>query len=88
MNTSAHKGNAPEAWTRLLEVLDEKLQLGLLDKVKRVHSYHVEDGTLFIEAGSVADRDYLCKEAVHQQLRLFAEDIFRVRAVKVNAPEI
>jgi hypothetical protein len=87
MNTSAHKGNAPEGWNRLMEILDEKLQLGLLDKLRRVNSYHVEDEILFIEAGSRSDCDYFTKSAVHQQLRLFAEDVFRTKTLKVTAPK-
>lgn len=59
---------------KLLDALDEKLQLGLLDHLRRVTSYHFEGGTLTIEPGEGNDYSYLSKPAVQQQLELFAQD--------------
>jgi hypothetical protein len=72
MEPSAAKGNSSEKWEKLLTELDEKLQLGLLDRLRRVTSYHFEDQTLFIVAGSSQDLEYLQKDSVKQQLAIFA----------------
>lgn len=83
---SCSKGNSPEAWDRLLSVLDEKLQLGLLDRLKRVRSYHLEGKELFIECAIAEDYTYLTKPAVAQQLTLFVTDAFDVDSLKVQPP--
>ena len=85
MEPSRARGNNPELWDRLLEVLDDKLQLGLLDKLRKVTSYHIEDSVLFIEAGTGDDETYLTKTAVSQQLTVFAGDSMGVKEVKVKA---
>lgn len=77
-------GNNPEQWTRLLELLDEKLQLGLLDKLRRVNAYHFEATTLIIEPGTSDDESYLNKPATNQQLLVFAEDATGVTEVKIK----
>ncbi len=70
------QGNAPTAWAALLELLDERMQLGLLERLRRCKVYHFEGSLLMLEAGNPADRDYLCKTAVQQQLVVFAKDTF------------
>jgi hypothetical protein len=72
MEPSASKGNAPEKWDKLLNELDDKLQLGLLDRLRRVEGYSYEGGTLLIQPGSAEDGEYLAREAVSQQLSVFA----------------
>lgn len=84
MNPSATKGNDPERWDKLLTTLDDKLQLGLLDHLERVSSYHFEQSTLFIQPGSEADLKYLTKPAFFQQLLLFAQDATGVEKVVLN----
>lgn len=75
MEQSASKGNSPEKWNKLLEELDDKLQLGLLDRLRRVTSYHFEGRELFIETSSAEDQQYLEKDSVRQQLSVFASGV-------------
>ena len=84
MNQSAKRGNDPDRWEKLLVALDEKLQLGLLDRLKRVTSYHFENDILYIEPGDRPDQEYLTKEAFFQQLKLLAEDAIKVDNVKIK----
>lgn len=84
MNITSSKGNNPERWEKLLTGLDEKLQLGLLDKLRRITAYHFEEDTLFIEPGSDEDGDYLKKDSVLQQLELLAQDIINIEKVKIK----
>jgi hypothetical protein len=84
MNNSASKGNNTELWEKLLAVLDDKLQLGLLGKLQSVTSYHFENNILYIEPGSVEDYAYLSKPATFQQLELFAQDVTKVSVVKLK----
>lgn len=84
MNPSARKGNNPELWEKLLATLDEKLQLGLLDHLQRVESYHFEDKTLFIQPNKQADHEYLSKPAFLQQLQLLAQDAVDVETVIIK----
>lgn len=84
MSSSAQRGNDPERWEKLLTVLDEKLQLGLLDRLKRITSYHFEDDVLYIESGDKPDQEYLTKDSCYQQLKLMAEDVIQVDNVKIK----
>lgn len=87
MSSEANKGNRPEAWEKLLETLDEKLQLGLLDRLKNAISYHFEADVLYIEPGDDDDAEYLSRDAVFQQLQLFAQDVTKVEKVKIRRGE-
>ncbi len=80
------KGNDPERWQRLLDALDEKLQLGLLDHLRKVQSYHFETDSLFIEAYSKEQGEYLSRSAVLQQLQVFAEDSIGIKEVHIKPP--
>jgi hypothetical protein len=80
----AAKGNKPELWDKLLALLDDKLQLGLLDHLKRATSYHFEADTLFVEPGTPEDCKYLSKDAVLQQLHIFAQDACKVEQIKIK----
>jgi hypothetical protein len=84
MNASSKRGNDPERWESLLATLDEKLQLGLLEHLKRVISYHFEENILYIECGDLKDQGYLTKDPVLQQLKLLAEDSIKVESVKIK----
>jgi hypothetical protein len=83
MSESKARGNCPELWEKLLTELDEKLQLGLLDRLRRVSSYHFETEILFIDPASIDDATYLNKGATLQQLTVFAEDAAQVREVRI-----
>ena len=84
MNPSAKRGNNPERWDRLLADLDDKLQLGLLEHLKRVTSYHFEEDILYIEAADLKDQEYLLREGVITQLKLLAEASIRTDNVKIK----
>ena len=83
MSESKARGNCPELWEKLLTELDDKLQLGLLDRLRRVSSYHFETEILFIDPASIDDANYLNKGATLQQLTVFAEDAAHVREVRI-----
>jgi hypothetical protein len=85
MSEGSAKGNNPALWDKFLADLDDKLQLGLLDRLRRVQAYHFESETLFIEAGSPEDEAYLQKGAQFQQLALLAEHSTGVREVKIRS---
>lgn len=84
MNVSSKKGNFPEKWEKLLEVLDDKLQLGLLEHLRRVTAYHIEEDVLYIEPGSPADEEYLKRDSTFQQLEVLAADAIQVDKVKLK----
>ncbi len=71
----------------MLTSLDEKLQLGLLEYVKRIRSYHFEEDILYIQPGSLEDEKYLKKPAVSQQLQLLAQDAVGIDRVKFEKVE-
>lgn len=85
MTDRAAKGNNPVLWDKLLTELDEKLQLGLLDRMRRVKAYHFESDTLFIEFASADDENYFKKGGTLQHLGLFAQDITGVREVRIRS---
>lgn len=83
------RGNNPEFWNKLLQELDEKLQLGLLDKLRRASGYHLESGTLWIDPGSSVDEEYLKRPSVTQQLLLFSESVdSSIGSVKIGRPNL
>ncbi len=84
MSDVSSKGNNSNLWNTLLDELDEKLQFGLLERLRRVSSYHFEDDTLFIEPGSPDDETYLSKSAVFTQLQVFAQSAVKVDRVKLK----
>lgn len=81
---SGSRGNSPERWSIFLEFLSERLQMGLLEKLKRIKAYHFEGNTLFIQPGSEEDFHYLSKDTVFTQLQLLAQDECKVERVVVN----
>lgn len=84
MSSSKSKGNNPELWDKLMALLDDRLQLGLLDYLSRVSSYHFEDDTLFIVPGSPDDLKYFQRDSVFQQLQIFANEAAKVERVKIK----
>ena len=84
MDTSIEKGNDPERWEKLLAVLDEKLQLGLLDHLEKVASYHFESDILYLEPCNEENLDYLTNSPNIQQLSLLAQDAISVTEVQIK----
>ncbi|MBX7143076.1 MAG: hypothetical protein K1X79_01360 [Oligoflexia bacterium] len=81
------RGNNSELWNKLLHELDEKLQLGLLDRLRRATSYHFEAETLYIEPGDANDLKYLQKDSALQQLQIFAQLACKVEKVKIKSAQ-
>ena len=86
MNPSSKKGNSPERWEKLLAFLDEKLQLGLLDQLQKIKSYHFEAEILYIVPDDT-NVDYFARPEMLQQLELLAQDAVQVERVKVKKEE-
>ena len=81
---AASSGNNPKAWEKFIETLDERLQFGMLSRIKNSSSYHFEESTLYIEFNQQNDIDYLSKDAMKQQLHILAKDILGVEKVIVR----
>lgn len=86
MDSTATKGNDPKRWDKLLIELDEKLQLGLLEHMRRVSSYHFEGDVLYVEPGSEEDKEYLKRDATFQQLVFLAQEAVGIEKVKLGKP--
>lgn len=84
MSPTSVKGNDTERWHKLISALDEKLQLGLLDYLSRISSYHFEGDVLYIEPGNEADAEYLRREPVRLQLELFAQDSTKIQSIVIR----
>jgi hypothetical protein len=76
-----------ERWNALLAALDDRLQLGLLDKLSRVEKYVIVDDALVLTVPLNDDRIYLSKDNVLTQLTVTALDFFPVQVVRIQAPE-
>ena len=86
MNPSSNRGNHPERWEKLLHELDEKLQLGLLDQLRKINSYHFEDDSLLlIEPSSPEQEKYLTKLFVLQQLEVLASECIGIKKVSIRS---
>ena len=84
MCADATKGNNPVLWARLLDEIEDKLQLGLLDHLRRVKAYHFEDDLLIIAPSTPQDREYFQKPAIQQTLKLFAEKVANIEKIRVD----
>ena len=82
---AASKGNNPELWTKLLGDVEDKLQLGLLDHLRRVAAYHFEQDLLIIQPGTEADKNYFEKTTTLQTLKLFAEKAAGISKIRIEA---
>ena len=80
-NDPTASGNDDIRWQKLLETLDAKFQLGLLEKLRNVASYHLDGATLFIEFHNSSDREYFQKASVQTQLAIFASDAINVTEI-------
>ncbi len=87
MHPSSKRGNNPELWNKLLDILDDKLQLGLLDHLKRIASYHFEDSTLTVQPENAKDLEYLSRAAVKQQLEVYTGEAGNFTKVVIKNPE-
>ena len=84
MSNASSKGNNPERWEKFLHGLDDKLQLGLLDKMHKIAAYHFEEDVLYLQPGSTQDEEYLKRDSVFHQLELLAQDLIAVDKVKLK----
>lgn len=84
MNEDNSTNKESQLWQALLHALDEKLQLGLLDHLKRSDSYAIEGDTLLITPANEKDEQYLRKEETINHLLLIAEDAIGIKAVTIR----
>lgn len=84
MINSAIKGNDRGRWEKYLNALDEKLQLGLLDHLRKVAGYHFEGDVLYIEPATAEEMTYLSRDPVLQQLQLHAQDSIGITEVRIK----
>lgn len=84
MNDSNPKGNDPARWQKFLDALDDKLQLGLLDQMHKIKTYHFEGDLLYLEPLGEEEATYLTKQTVFHQLELLAQDAIKIDKVKIK----
>ncbi len=84
MSPNETKGNDLPRWDKILQALDDKLQLGLLEHLRRAVSYHFESQVLYIEAADNKDYEYLSRESVKQQLKIISEDSANVDEIIIR----
>ena len=78
------KGNDQERWNKLLQLLDDKLQFGLLENLRGTASFQFEGNTLSIECGDDSVKEYLSRPAVLHQLELLAQDGAKVDKIVIR----
>jgi hypothetical protein len=83
MSDTQTKGNDPQRWERLLEFLDDKLQFGVLDNLRKVSTYHFEDKVLYLEVENPEVERYFSKEPFLQQLTILCQ-VVDVESVKLR----
>lgn len=85
MTAGDPKGNYPERWDKLLQGIDERLQLGLLDQLKKVAAYHFEEDVLYIEPSDPTNQSYLMRSSNLQQLQILAAELVQIERVKIKS---
>ncbi len=78
------KGNDSERWNKLLQVLDDKLQFGLLENLRSSVGYQFDGNTLTVECDEASVREYLTRSSVLHQLELLAQDAIKVEKIIVR----
>jgi hypothetical protein len=81
---SSAKGNNPDLWNKLLETVDEKLQLGLLDHLRHIRAYHFEASTLYLDPGTKEVEAYFKREGILQTLKFLAQDAIKIEDVQIK----
>jgi hypothetical protein len=71
-------------WQKFLDILDEKLQLGLLTHLRKVQNYSFDNDTLILEIDNQIDLNYFKNEAFLQQLKVLAKDAISVKDVIIK----
>ena len=72
-----------EKWEKLLQVLDDKSQLGLLNSMSRVTEYKFEGAILMICPLNKEDLAYLSKTSSKHQIMILAEGICEIKSVEI-----
>lgn len=72
-------------WNKILDELDNKLQFGLLERLRRVQTYHFQGSSLTLVVTNTVDLEYFQKTGVNTQLIVFAQDAAGVKEVLINS---
>ena len=78
MTPSGIKGNNPELWDKLLAFLDDKLQLGLLDNLKKIEGLDASSDTFQNDLAKY-------KEANAQRIKLMGYYLPALKQMEVLA---
>ncbi len=76
--------NNNQRWQKFLDILDEKLQLGLLNHLRKVQNFSFDNDTLILEIENQIDLNYFKNEAFLQQLKVLAKDAISVKDVIIK----
>ena len=61
-------------WEQLIDYLGEKLQLGLLEKLRRVNCYQFEGEVLTIEPNNTKDKEFFKQSIIKTQIEMYLQD--------------
>lgn len=68
--------NIEEVWSQVLRKVDDLLQFGLLDMLKKIQIDSFEEGVLALKTESQAAYDYFQNKAVLNHLLIISSEIF------------
>lgn len=74
-------------WRKILDILEEKLQMGLLEQARSVREVHFEGGELQLVVGSPEAMEFFSSEVNQQRLSIISRPVARIDRVSVTLRE-
>ena len=76
---------AEKVWSSILEILDEKLQYGLLEQARAVSEVRIEGDELILTVSTPEAREFFTAHVNQQRLLIMARPICALTKVSVSS---
>lgn len=76
--------SAAELWDKLLRILEEKLQYGMVEQTRSVTSVNLEGAQLILTVNSNEALQFFQAETNQQRLIIMARPMIRLESIKVE----
>lgn len=82
------KHSAKDLWAQILEVLDEKLQYGLLEQARAVSNVRLEGSELILQVADPEAAEFFNAHINQQRLVIMTRPIYPIDKVSVESPAV
>ena len=79
--------SAQRTWNQILEILDEKLQYGLLEQARAVVDVKITGGELTLFVGNSESKEFFQAEVNQHRLMIMSRSVFNIEKITVQMVE-